>query len=102
MFDMMLAFFALLGIYSLLKLAYSGLSLRYWVLLGIAIGGGVLSKGPVILLHILPVALLAPWWRGLSTANFRWMHWYVGLIAAIFIGAVIALCWAIPAGICRR
>ena len=99
MFDMMLAFFALLGIYSLLKLAYSGLSLKYWALLGIAIGGGVLSKGPVILLHILPVALLTPWWRGLSTANFRWMHWYVGLIAAIFIGAVIALCWAIPAGI---
>ncbi|MDD5411076.1 MAG: glycosyltransferase family 39 protein [Methylobacter sp.] len=99
MFDMMLAFFVLLGIYSLLKLAYSGLSLKYWVLLGVAIGGGVLSKGPVILLHILPVALLAPWWRGLSTANFRWMYWYVGLIAAIFIGAVIALCWAIPAGI---
>ena len=67
------------------------------MLLGIAIGGGVLSKGPVILLHILPVALLAPWW--LKTADFRWKHWYFGLIAAILIGAVIALCWAIPAGI---
>lgn len=100
MFDMMLAFFALLGIYSLLKLAYSGLSLKYWVLLGIAIGGGVLSKGPVILLHLLPVALLAPWWLLRSqTVNFRWNHWYFGLISAILIGAVIALCWAIPAGI---
>jgi len=97
MFDMMLAFFALLGIYSLLKLVDSGLSLKYWALLGIAIGGGVLSKGPVILLHILPVALLAPWW--LKTAYFRWKHWYFGLIAAILIGAIIALCWAIPAGI---
>lgn len=99
MFDMMLAFFALLGIYSLLKLAYSGLSLKYWVLLGIAIGGGVLAKGPVILVHLLPVALLAPWWLGLKTANFRWNHWYLGLIAAILFGAIIALCWAIPAGI---
>ncbi|MGZ8175173.1 ArnT family glycosyltransferase [Methylobacter sp.] len=97
MFDMMLAFFALLGIYSLLKLVDSGLSLKYWTLLGIAIGGGVLSKGPVILLHILPVALLAPWW--LKVACFRWKHWYFGLVGAILVGAVIALCWAIPAGI---
>jgi 4-amino-4-deoxy-L-arabinose transferase-like glycosyltransferase len=97
MFDMLLAFFALLGIYSLLKLIDSGLSLKYWTLLGIAIGGGVLSKGPVILLHTLPVALLAPWW--LKTWDFRWKQWYLGLIAAILIGAIIALCWAIPAGI---
>ncbi|MFZ2407737.1 MAG: glycosyltransferase family 39 protein [Methylobacter sp.] len=99
MFDMMLAFFALLGIYSVLKLVDSGLSSKYWMLLGIAIGGGVLSKGPVILLHILPAALLAPWWLGQKTAGFRWKHWYLGLIAAVLIGAVIALCWAIPAGI---
>jgi 4-amino-4-deoxy-L-arabinose transferase-like glycosyltransferase len=97
MFDMMLAFFALLAIYSLLRLVASGLSLRYWALLGIAIGGGILSKGPVILLHILPVALLSPWW--LKTACFCWKHWYLGLIAAVLMGAVIALCWAIPAGI---
>ena len=97
MFDMMLAFFALLGIYSLLKLVASGLALKYWALLGIAIGGGILSKGPVILMHILPVALLCPWW--LKTAGLRWKHWYFGLIAAVLIGAAIALGWAIPAGI---
>ncbi|MGR9012466.1 MAG: ArnT family glycosyltransferase [Gammaproteobacteria bacterium] len=97
MFDMMLAFFALLGIYSLLKLAASDLSLKYGLLLGIAIGGGLLSKGPVILVHILPVALSAPWW--LKTAGFRWKQWYFGLTAATLIGALIALSWAIPAGI---
>jgi len=97
MFDMMLAFFVLLGIYSLLKLIGSSLSLKYWMLLGIAIGGGILSKGPVILLHILPAALLAPWW--LKTSGFQWKHWYLGLVAAVLIGAGIALCWAIPAGI---
>jgi len=36
--------------------------MRGWLLLGIGIGLGVLSKGPVILLHTLPVALLAPLW----------------------------------------
>ncbi len=97
MFDMLLAFFALLGIYSLVKLADRDLSVKYWALLAIAIGGGILSKGPVILLHILPVALLAPWW--LKSADFPWKHWYFGLFAAILSGAFIALCWAIPAGI---
>lgn len=96
MFDMMLAFFALLGIYSLLKLACSGLSFKYWLLLGVAIGAGVLTKGPVILLHLLPVALLAPWW--LRTAGFCWRHWYYRIGSAVLIGAGIALCWAIPAG----
>jgi len=98
MFDMMLAFFVLLGIYSLLKLAEKGLSFRRWGLLAIAIGGGVLSKGPVILLHLLPVAGLAPWWMSAKLADLRWRHWYGGLLAAILMGAGIALCWAIPAG----
>jgi len=99
MFDIMLAFFALSGIYSLLKLVRSGLSLKGLALLGLSIGGGVLSKGPVILLHVLPVALLAPWWLGLQQTRFRWLHWYGGLLLATLIGALIALCWAVPAGI---
>lgn len=97
MFDIMLSFFALSGIYSLLKLVRSGLSFNRWALLGLAIGGGVLSKGPVILLHVLPVALLAPWW--LRQTHFRWKDWYGGILLATLIGAGIALCWAIPAGI---
>ncbi|MGJ0484042.1 MAG: ArnT family glycosyltransferase [Methylomicrobium sp.] len=99
MFDMMLAFFAALGIYSLLKLAHAGLTLPRWLLLGVAIGGGVLSKGPVILLHLLPVALSAPWWQGDSQPGSYWRHWYTGLVFSILLGAAIALCWAIPAGI---
>lgn len=98
MFDMLLAFFVLLAIFSLLKLAKSH-SWRYVVLLGIAIGGGVLSKGPVVLLQILPVALLAPWWMKHKPVNFHWREWYLKLVAAILIGASLALAWAIPAGI---
>ncbi len=99
MFDIILTFFVLSGIYSLLNLVHSGLSFKRWALLGLAIGGGVLTKGPVILLHVMPVATLAPWWLGPQQAPFRWSHWYGGLVLAIFIGASIALCWAIPAGI---
>lgn len=97
MFDMMLAFFALLGIYSLLQLAYSGLAFRYWLMLGVAMGAGILTKGPVILLHLLPVALLAPWW--LPAAGFSWRQWYYRILGAVLLAVGIALCWAIPAGI---
>jgi 4-amino-4-deoxy-L-arabinose transferase-like glycosyltransferase len=98
MFDMLLAFFVLLAIYSVLKLSQSNLW-RDVFLLGFAIGGGVLSKGPVVLLQILPVALLAPWWLQNKTAHFRWREWYLKLVSAILIGASLALMWAIPAGI---
>jgi 4-amino-4-deoxy-L-arabinose transferase-like glycosyltransferase len=99
MFDMMLTFFAALAIYSLLKLAHAGLTLPRWLLLGAAIGGGVLSKGPVILLHLLPVALSAPWWQRDFKSGPYWKQWYAGLVFSILLGAAIALCWAIPAGI---
>jgi 4-amino-4-deoxy-L-arabinose transferase-like glycosyltransferase len=99
MFDIMLSFFALLGIYVLLTLVRSGLSLKRWALLGLALGGGALSKGPVIFLHVLPVALLAPWWLVLQKRDFPWHHWYGGLFFATLMGGVIALGWAIPAGI---
>lgn len=65
-----------------------------WLLTGIATGLGVLAKGPVVFLFVLPVALLAPWWR--SEAGKR--HGYFGLIASLVIAAVIALAWALPAG----
>ena len=62
MFDVILAFFTLVGMHGTLKAA-EGSTLRGVALLGLAIGLGVLAKGPVILLHVLPVALLAPWWK---------------------------------------
>lgn len=98
MFDMMLAFFVALGIYGLLKLADAGLTLPRWLLLGAAIGGGVLSKGPVVLLHLLPVALAAPWWHRELRPGSYWKRWYAGLAFSILLGAALALCWALPAG----
>lgn len=98
MFDVMLTFFVLLGIYSVLLWAATGRAWKYGLLLGVAIGGGVLTKGPVILLHILPAALLAPWWRDRKRADFNAVRWYIGLIGSILLGAALALSWAIPAG----
>mgnify|MGYP001218862844 CR=1 FL=1 len=94
MFDVMLSFFALLGARGLL-IAAEGRMSRGFTLLAAAIGLGVLAKGPVVLLHLLTVAVLAPWWR----PGLAWKRWYGGLLLALLGGAAIALAWAIPAAL---
>ena len=94
MFDMMVAFFTLLGVLGLVQ-AWGGKRLQGWGLVALAIGGGLLAKGPTILLQILPLAILAPWWGGAQP----WRRWYSGLAIALLLGAAIALAWAIPAGL---
>jgi 4-amino-4-deoxy-L-arabinose transferase-like glycosyltransferase len=95
MFDMLVAFFTLLGIFGIL-LAWQEKSFKGWVILGFAIGGGLLAKGPTILLQTLPLAALAPWWVNENQPD--WRRWYAGVGLAILLGAAIALLWAIPAG----
>ncbi len=97
MFDMMLAAFALLGLLGVAESWRTG-SRRGFVLLGVAIGLGVLAKGPAILLHLMPVALSAPWWGGAPPSR-GWKWWYGGVGAAFLLGAAIGLAWAVPAGI---
>ncbi len=94
MFDVMLAFFVLIGIHGVL-IAADGKPARGFALLGLSIGLGVLTKGPVMLLQVLPVVVLAPWWN----PGLRWARWFGGMLAAVISGAAIALAWAIPAGI---
>ena len=96
MFDMLIAFFALVGMLGIL-VAWQGNALKGWSFVGLAIGGGLLAKGPAILLQILPVAVLAPWWA--RSVQSDWKRWYMGLFAAVLLGVLIALAWAIPAGI---
>ena len=99
MFDVMLAFFVLTGMRGLLIAANESMK-RGFAWLALAIGLGVLAKGPVILLHLLPAALLAPWWQQSSNlAGQNWKHWYGAILLAVLGGAAIALAWAIPAAI---
>ncbi len=129
MFDVILAFWVLVGMHGVLSAAEG--RRRGFVLIGIAIGFGVLTKGPVILLDLLPAAALAPWWRsglphegtptfyglkpvkdrmshegtptfyGLKPVKDRmnWVRWYGGLVLAVLLGAAVALAWALPAGL---
>jgi 4-amino-4-deoxy-L-arabinose transferase-like glycosyltransferase len=95
MFDMLLALCVSIGVLGLVLAPHA--PGRGFALLAVAIGGGVLAKGPVVLLHLLPAALLAPWWLGQRTV--RWRRWYAGVLLALIGGAAIALAWAIPAGL---
>jgi 4-amino-4-deoxy-L-arabinose transferase-like glycosyltransferase len=96
MFDMLVAFFTVLGIWGLLQAWQSELK-RGWITLTIAIAGGLLAKGPAILLQILPVAVLAPWW--MQQQRPAWRAWYLRLLAATLAGIALLLLWAIPAGL---
>jgi len=92
---MLVVFCTLLGMHGTLSAA--GGRQRGWLLLGAAIGLGVLAKGPVILLHTLPVALLAPLWLSVETKPIRWTVWYLSLLGAVLLGAAIGFAWALPA-----
>ena len=94
-FDLLLVVAALLAWHGVLEALRR--PLRGWLLAGCAIGMGVLAKGPVILLPVLPALLLAPWWVD-HRRPASWTRWYLGCLAAVVLGAAIALLWALPAG----
>lgn len=94
MFDLLLSLTVLGALHALLDL-----DARKWKrgigMLGLMIGLGILAKGPVMLLHIAAVALLAPLWS--ETACWHKARWYLALLAGFLIGVAIVLCWLLPA-----
>jgi 4-amino-4-deoxy-L-arabinose transferase-like glycosyltransferase len=95
MFDVLLATCALIALHGLVDLAED--RRRGIVLTGLGIGLGILAKGPVMLLDVGFAAVLAPWWnRGIARGNARY---FGSLLAAVALGAAIALAWAVPAAI---
>ncbi len=87
MFDTMLTLATLLG---MTVLARPGP--RAWAWLGAALAFGAFAKGPVILIHLLPAALLAPLWTG-----ERWSAAALRLLQAIGLGLVLVAVWLVPA-----
>ena len=96
MFDTLLAcsaLLALLGVVHVVEHEHR----RGVLFMALGVGLGILSKGPVVFLHMLPTALLAPWWATPRTDR-RWVRWYATLVAAMLLGVGLALLWAVPAG----
>lgn len=93
MFDMLLTCCTLLALHGVLR-AESGATVSGWLIAAIGMGFGILAKGPVVLVHVMPAALLAPWWSlRIRTSSPRW---YLGCFFAVIGAAVIGLSWALP------
>jgi 4-amino-4-deoxy-L-arabinose transferase-like glycosyltransferase len=96
MFDMLVAFCVLVALLGVCEARWRG-GLAPWVVVGAALGLGILAKGPVALLLPLLVAVLEPWWgRGLPRTGGR-LRWWLGTAGAMGIAAAVGLAWALPA-----
>lgn len=93
MFDILLTFWVLLGILGILRAsdkAHGG-----WLLLISGTAGGLLSKGPVVFVYLIPVAMLHPFWSTCSSKT----RWYSAAVSALLGGFALALLWAVPAAL---
>jgi 4-amino-4-deoxy-L-arabinose transferase-like glycosyltransferase len=95
MMDLLLMLCVMAGMIGVLTLA-KGERRAGLLWLGAGIGLGVLAKGPVVLLHVLPAALAAPWWA--PQLKGKLARWHGDLFLGVLLGAAIALAWALPAG----
>jgi len=67
-----------------------------WLLFGLCIGLGLLTKGPVLLLHVVFPWLLGPLWS--DWAQQHRARWYGRGLLALLLGGSMLLAWALPAG----
>lgn len=66
-----------------------------WVLFALWLGAGLLTKGPVMALHVVFPWLLGPLWNDYARAHRG--RWYGGGLLAILGGLAILVAWVIPA-----
>lgn len=98
MFDQLLAVWVLFGLLQLWHAGQDPARWCPWVLLGLALGLGLLTKGPVVLLHLGIPALLVRFWAP-NREGVVLGRWIAGFAVSLAIGAGIILAWAIPAAI---
>lgn len=100
MFDAPLAVAVLIGLISLHSAAGHAEAGRFgfrpWAGFGAALALGVLTKGPVILFHLLPAALLLPIW---SADRLPWRGLPLRLGFGLAVGLALVALWLVPAAI---
>jgi 4-amino-4-deoxy-L-arabinose transferase-like glycosyltransferase len=94
MFDMLLALCVLLAMTGLVRSGKCP-DWKPWALYALGCGLGLLAKGPVVLIHILPPFLLGTIWS--ETARRETAKWYLQGSVALAAGLLIGLAWAVPA-----
>ncbi|HER35415.1 MAG TPA: glycosyltransferase family 39 protein, partial [Halothiobacillaceae bacterium] len=89
LFDQLVVFFVLLGVFGLLELGRGWRRGWLWLFLGTALGA--LAKGPFALIYLVPLTVAAPWWAGVSLS---W-RWFAKAGTVGFLGSAVALGWAL-------
>lgn len=92
MFDITLTVFVLLSLIALLSYAKSG-HCKYLFWMGLAMGLGVLTKGPVAWLYVIFPILTGPLW---IPGQIKPLKWYGGCVAALLLSIIPVLLWLIP------
>ncbi len=95
LFDLLLTLFVLAFILALLAFA-RGRGLRYAALAGLFIGFGVLSKGPVVLIHVASPIMLYPLWRN-PASDLPARKFLSGMALAFLVAFVPVVAWLGPA-----
>lgn len=96
MFDTLLTVAVLGGMLALWSLAQR-LSAKAILTLGAALAFGVLAKGPVVLLHVLPVALALPLWQPAPAGRSVMVRYLGSLGLAVLVALVLVSLWLVPA-----
>lgn len=94
-FDAMLSSATLLALTGIL-MARRSQDYRAWLVVGLGMAFGILAKGPVTLLHVLPVALLLPVWAERATRPALG-RWYVGIALSLVTALAVVAVWLVPA-----
>ena len=94
MYDVLLAVWALAALLCLTPKLHR--SEPRWLLFGLCIGAGLLTKGPVMLVHVIFPWLLGPLWS--DWAREHRARWYGRGVLSVLLGLAILLAWALPAG----
>lgn len=95
MYDVLLAVWTLAALLCLLPDG-RGREQPRWLYFGLCLGLGLLTKGPVILLHAGLPWLLGPLWSDWAARHRR--RWYGAGLLSLLLAAGMLLAWAVPAG----
>ena len=96
--DGVLTFWITLGLFSLFEATREErLRSGWWVLAALACGLGVLTKGPVALILVVPPVLMYRWLAN-CPGRIRWVSWVVfaGIVLAVVLPWFVAVCLRRP------
>lgn len=93
MFDALLGIGVLAGVAALWRVGQGWAGRWPWVAFGLALGFGVFAKGPVILVHLLPLALTLPVW---AAVPIRFYKTAKGLGLSLAVALAVTALWLAP------